>query len=917
MSAAVENAAAAAPLYRFTFGHYLQKDDWSDIRSLTWRDVIDVLTTHTVGPKAGTCIVPAVFSGTHRRKAEAARIDVAMLDSDGGATLDEIRATIAARGWAAIIASTHSHLTTRTTIKRLEWERYRQEKGEAASAEAFLVARKGALPRVAAGARLAAEIGDQLVIEHAPCPKFRVIFPLLRPWRAASYRDARAASSAWRARVEALAAALGLAHDQACTDTSRLFYLPRRPAVGPEPETAVLEGKPCDIFALPHPDDDGPGGAPKAARAQRSQRGEDYTDPENGEVLDLAGWARSHGRRFLISQALRARSPAMLRGIVTDGTKHHIRCPNESEHTQSGEDAATFVMDPGTGSEAKGFVIHCRHAHCGDKDRLFFLRRMLEQHWLRIADLTEPDFLAPVEPDRLLIRMAGGELKDIVDLAEDALLRADLGLYQRGPFVVRRGRVMITVSDGREVSGQRAVEVKDCALAEALTQAAIWERFDGRSREWVRIDAPPKIAKTYLQRNGHWRLPVLAGIINAPTLRPDGSLLAVAGYDASTGLLFDPCGAAFPPIRAKPTRAHAEKALALIKALIATFPFVSEADRAVALSTILTSCIRRSLRTAPMHAYTAPTAGTGKSKLVDLASIIATGREAGVIGQGKTEEELEKRLGALLLASEVVIAIDNCEAPLGGEFLCSMLTQPVVRPRILGKSEAPELPSNAVVTATGNNLVLVGDLTRRALLCRLDAKMERPELRRFAVEPVEEAKRQRGLLIAAALTVLSAYHIAGRPGQPDALGSFEEWSGWVRGALLWLGEADPVDTMKEVRATDPRLEELRAVMSQWKAVIGSGAASVREIIERAVEPVPPTGPAVMPRAEFRHPDFREALLAVAGKGGAISGGSLGRWLGNNADRIIDGQVIRRGTLSGGIQRWVLESAGAARPAAAA
>src|SRR3954451_21121862 len=116
-----------------------------------------------------------------------------------------------------------------------------------------------------------------------------------------------------------------------------------------------------------------------------------------------------------------------------------------------------------------------------------------------------------------------------------------------------------------------------------------------------------------------------------------------------------------------------------------------------------------------MHAFTAPTAGSGKSMLVDIASVIATGREAGVIAQGKTEEELEKRLGALLLAGEQMIAVDNCENPLGGEFLCAMLTQQVVRARVLGRSEAPELPSNAFVTATGNNLVLAGDMTRRAV----------------------------------------------------------------------------------------------------------------------------------------------------------------------------------------------------------
>ena len=44
------------------------------------------------------------------------------------------------------------------------------------------------------------------------------------------------------------------------------------------------------------------------------------------------------------------------------------------------------------------------------------------------------------------------------------------------------------------------------------------------------------------------------------------------------------------------------------------------------------------------------------------------------------------------------------------------------------------------MTATGNNLVLVGDMTRRALLCRLDPERERPELRRFDSDPVADGQ---------------------------------------------------------------------------------------------------------------------------------------------------------------------------------
>ena len=238
-------ARATEPTYGFTFGVYNQDTPWTDVRALSWPELVGLLTRHRTGPKKGTCIAPAVFSGDRRGNDYARRIDVAFLDSDAGPTLREIRAAIAERGWAAVVSSTHSHLSTRTRARRAHWDKFRVAAGRRARPPRFLRREKGYLPRIAEGARLAEETGEFVVFEHAPCPKFRVAIPLLRPWRAEDYADRRAANAAWKEAVEALAAALRLDHDQSCTDTSRLFFLPRRPPGGPPPETAVLDGAPA------------------------------------------------------------------------------------------------------------------------------------------------------------------------------------------------------------------------------------------------------------------------------------------------------------------------------------------------------------------------------------------------------------------------------------------------------------------------------------------------------------------------------------------------------------------------------------------------------------------------------------------------------------------------------------------------
>lgn len=505
---------------------------------------------------------------------------------------------------------------------------------------------------------------------------------------------------------------------------------------------------------------------------------------------------------------------------------------------------------------------------------------------------------------RPVIRIFAGFLHRAVDMAEGALMQAGLGYYQRGSMVVRPAMVPVAVSDGRTVDAPRLVDVKAHHMAEAFTRAAKWKKFDKRSGEWVNTDCPQRIAETFLAREGQWRLPVLTGIINCPTLRADGSILDLPGYDAQTGLLFDPQDVQFPALPRDHDRDMALRALGFLKDLISTFPFVTEGDRAVALSAILTALVRRSLPTAPLHGFNAPTAGTGKSMLVDVASLIATARPAPVIAQGKSEEEMEKRLGAALIAGDVLIAIDNCEEPLGGELLCQTMTQTSLKVRILGKSVNAEVPSNAALFATGNNLTFEGDMTRRALRATLDAGVERPELRAFDRDPLAMVTERRGDYVSAGLTILRAFHIAGRPQQRAPLGSFTDWSRWVRDALIWLGEADPCDTMEELRGADPKLEALTSVLEGWREVIGLQPANVRDVIERATE----QRPQLCGRTEFVHPEFREALLRVAGEGGAINGRRLGKWIGAHQNRIVGGLRLINAGVSAGHTRWQLQHA---------
>ena len=488
---------------------------------------------------------------------------------------------------------------------------------------------------------------------------------------------------------------------------------------------------------------------------------------------------------------------------------------------------------------------------------------------------------------RPMITIAANDIARIVDETEAALIAADCGLYQRGGKIVVAERVRAISAGDKNITVTSICERGDPALREDASTAAAFEKFDARADGMVTADPPMLIIQTLQQRCGRLRFPVLAGVVHTPTMRADGSLLTTAGYDPATGLLFDPLGVTFPPIPDRPTRDDAVKALAELEYLIKDFPFVTEAHRAVALSAILTAMIRRSLTTAPFHAFSAPIRGSGKSKLVDIASVIATGEEAPVIAAGGDDIELEKRLVASLLAGSPIITIDNCSRPIGGDLLCQMLTQAMVRPRILGKSETPTCPTGAFVAGTGQNFTAIGDMERRTIVSKIDPKMETPETREFDFEPVQLAKERRPQLVVAVLTILRAYRAAGMPGKPTPLGSFEHWSDLVRGALLWLDCADPVDTMAEVRASDPETSQLRQVMAAWQEEFKSEGVTVAQLVKKAMEQ---ERGAILEggKLEFVNEELHEALMTVAGRGGSINSTALGKWIASFKDRVADG-----------------------------
>jgi hypothetical protein len=514
-----------------------------------------------------------------------------------------------------------------------------------------------------------------------------------------------------------------------------------------------------------------------------------------------------------------------------------------------------------------------------------------------------------VAPDdgrpRIVVRE---ELHAVSVEALDALVSAGVPLYQRGGVLVRVTRDPL--DDGRGIvrsDGAPTIQTAPSAyLRDLLDTAARWVKLHRRSGETVEAHALPPawVGETLLAR-GEWPFPYLAGIVAAPTLRPDGSLLDRPGYDAAARLLYLP-DREYPPVPARPSLQDARRALEELLDPIADFPFVAECDIAAAFACLLTMVARHAIRgPVPMFVCSATTRGSGKTLLMDALATLGTGRSAAKMPPSSEEEETRKRVLTVTMAGDPAILLDNVEGTLGSAALAGILTAwPTWRDRVLGESRAVEVPARAVWLATGNNLGFRGDLGRRVVPIDLDPRAEHPEDRcgpregeTWRHEDLRaHVERERPRLLVAALTVLRAYVLAGRPrhgGRP--YGSYEAWDGLIRGALVWAGAADPNLGRERLREdADLDAATLREALAAWHERYADVPQVLADVARDATSSAEPGSRLAAALAE----------LAPPRRGGTLDARGLGYALRRYRGRVAGGlRFTQAGEAHAGARLW--------------
>jgi putative DNA primase/helicase len=423
-----------------------------------------------------------------------------------------------------------------------------------------------------------------------------------------------------------------------------------------------------------------------------------------------------------------------------------------------------------------------------------------------------------------------GRLPWVADEVEEAIRKdhAKWGLYQHGDTLVRV--VTATPEDNKRMRVDRpggAAILKPATppmLEDIFTRAVHFQ-----NAKLHEINCPSRLAIIYLSRAGLWKLPALTGIVSAPILRADGSILFKPGFDEETGLLLEsPTNWTAPP---RVSRTGVEAAVRTLLAPFAEFRLRAEAERSVIISAILTGLQRRLLYSAPMHFFDAPVQASGKSLLADCISIIVTGRRVVSTSVNNDEDELRKKLVSILRAGDAIVSLDNITRPLASDALASILTLDNYQDRILGLSQTIHLLTNAFFMATGNNLEFSLDMPSRVIGLRLEPGVENPEERTFEIPDLRaHISEHREQLVTAALIILQEYYFAGRPRQTITPCRFEQWSREIREAIVWLKLPDPYATRESVIASDPERESTLAVLGTWHAVRGESAITLADLV---------------------------------------------------------------------------------------
>jgi hypothetical protein len=571
------------------------------------------------------------------------------------------------------------------------------------------------------------------------------------------------------------------------------------------------------------------GGDPKMATVERCARLSGF-DNMKGEPV-LVRVVKAGGPRYRKVEEITSIYPLSYKASSKSSSKPKIAPqtaePAEEAQTedlpprvdptaQEVEDmAAEFLLEAPEAVEGKNgsdtcFKVALELVNGFDLDEETALRLLLEHYNPRCEGPWSDDELRHKVEDATRIADEGGsrgwklQAEDmrpkIYDGEEHKMVKAIVStLADKKVIYSRCGDLVHLTGHKRNVTGHAPAIyiVTPALLTVVLSEFARFMRRDKKGKEYqARI--PNNLAVMALSMKEWHGFAELRGVVETPVFLADGRILLEPGMDEESHLFHAPRKGHVYNVADAPTLDDAKIAVAKIYDRITDFPFSSTPSREVNMAAFLAALLTIVGRFAingpvPFILLDANSPAAGKGLLTTVLCIIALNRVVPFSPVPTGEDELRKTILTFLMEGHRVAVLDNCPSVFGGHAFNAWITAyPEYSDRVLGKSERKRLPANTICILNGNNVSLKADTPRRALPIRLESTVERPEDRDEFRYPnlVEAVTEAHGELLSAALTILRAFHVAGRPCSGlKKMAGFEAWSDLIRDAVHWVCDA--------------------------------------------------------------------------------------------------------------------------------
>jgi len=524
-----------------------------------------------------------------------------------------------------------------------------------------------------------------------------------------------------------------------------------------------------------------------------------------------------------------------------------------------GADVVLIYLPPGPGGEKVGVDDYLADGH-SVADLLALSTKELRQ----LPNSRTTGMGANVLP---VIQVSNRPMRDITDDSLNALrMRND-----PDPRLFGRGDQLVILRSSN--SGVAAFEMSLVELKGIMDRCADYEKIVGRDQD-IKPARPPGDVVADILALRPVPFPVLEMISQCPIFLPDGSLHATNGYDSSSKVFCDLQGMTGK----KPTMTVTQARALILDELLVDFPFAELGSRAHAVALLLELFVRMLIKgPRPAYLVDAPARGTGKGLLVEVLSFVCLGRPVDVMSLPPNEDEVEKRITALLISAQPMVLMDNVTT-LRHNALNALLTTREWSGRLLGLSRIVRVPNDAVWVATGNNVNISDEMARRLMPIRLDAGVERPEDRTNFKHPDLSSwvKGHRPQLIDACLSLVQAWVDTGMPMGHQKLGRYEGWTAVMGGILDVAGIPGFLSNRERLYAqSDSETQDWVEFIEAWWMRFGASRVRAKYLLELAIE--------------------KHLLVDIrAGHREQSAQQRIGRALGRRIDRVFGGHTIRAG-----------------------